>query len=82
MFIYVLAAAVALIVALWRPILRVLTPKGIPGIPAYPDPKPIWGDIPRMKQAIETHGGFSPCFDDMAKDLGVISQLRLGFFKT
>lgn len=72
-----------IVLASWKPFLRKwLTPRGIPGIPAYSDPQLFWGDIHRLKTSIEQYGGFSRCFDATAKDLGVISQLRLGFFKT
>lgn len=82
MLIPILLAIPTLVYLFWRPLVRLLTPKGIPDVPSYPDPKPFWGDIHRFKASIEKHGGFSRCFDDIAKDLGVMSQLRLGFFKT
>ena len=78
-----LALAVPVALFIFRhAILRLLTPRGISDIPAYPDPKPFWGDLLRFQASMKANGGFSNCFDDMAKDLGVISQIRLGFFKT
>lgn len=78
-----LALTLPVILFLYRhALLRLLTPRGIPGVPAYPNPKPLWGDLQFFQASMQEHGGFSKCFDDMATDLGVISQLRLGFFKT
>jgi hypothetical protein len=63
-------------------LLRLLIPRGIPGIPAYTDSKPFWGDIHRIKDSFEHHGGYSHCFDSVCKDLGPIGQIKLGFFQT
>jgi cytochrome P450 len=82
MFLY-LALVLPLILFLYRDaLLRFLTPRGIPGVPSYPDPKPLSGDLHYFRESMRTQGGFSKCFDNMARDLGPLSQIRLGFFKT
>lgn len=82
MWLYIALVIPAALYLFRHAILRFLTPRGLPGIPAYPDPKPFWGDLPRFQASMKENGGFSKCFDEMATDLGVISQIRLGFFKT
>lgn len=76
----VLALLISLAFLLRKPILRLLTPKGIPGIPAYSDAVPIWGDLPRLSKYTKESGSFSEVFDDAARDLGPIAQIRLSFF--
>lgn len=73
---------ILLLPLLYRPLLRLLTPRAIPGIPAWPNPSPILGDIPRIAKCFKETGGFSRFMDQCAMELGVISQIRLGFFHT
>jgi hypothetical protein len=68
-----------LLYILYKPILRLLTPQGIPGIPAYPDSKPFLGDIKRFAKGIKEYGGPGAVFDKTAKDLGPIAQIRISF---
>ena len=63
-----------------RPLLRIITPRDLPGIPAYPDPSPMLGDIPRMRKMMKSSGGFGDLADACARELGAIAQLRVGFF--
>lgn len=65
-----------------KPLLRLITPQGIKGIPAYPGSKPIWGDIEMMGKTIEASNSFSAFFDRVSQDLGPIAQVRAGFFMT
>jgi hypothetical protein len=74
---YTIVAAAILALYLLQRWLKFLTPKGIPGMPAYPDPYPILGDVPRMAAHIKKHRKFSHLFDQMGRDLGPISQLKL-----
>ena len=81
--IYALATLLPLVILLFRrSIYALLTPRGYAGIPAYNDSKPIWGDLHRLKEAAQTGKGVSTAFDNALQDLGPISQLRIGFFKT
>lgn len=59
-------------------VLALLTPRGLPGIPSYPDPKPIAGDLMRLIRTIKQTRSFRPFFDGVASDLGPIGQVRLG----
>jgi hypothetical protein len=63
-------------------IISLLTPKGVRGIPAYPDSLPVMGDLPRLGAVIKEHNSFSVFFDQIGKDLGPIAQVRLSFLKT
>lgn len=78
----VLALLIPLAFLFRKPILCLLTPKGIPGVPAYSDAVPIWGDLPRLSKHMKQSGSFSEFFDDVARDLGPIAQIRLSFFTT
>ena len=75
-YIYVSIVLFALVILLRRPLLRLLTPRGLPDIPAYPDPKPFWGDLHLLRGSTP----FTFIFDKVGKDLGPIAQFRLGFF--
>jgi hypothetical protein len=66
----------------FKPILRLLTPQGIPGIPAYSDSSPILGDLGRVGREVEKRNGFAPFIDQVAQDLGPIAQLRMSFLRT
>lgn len=57
-------------------LLALLTPKNIPGIPAYPDPYPIIGDIPRIAASVKQHDRFTAFFDQITLDLGPVAQVR------
>ncbi|ORY21756.1 cytochrome P450 [Naematelia encephala] len=73
------------VVILWfgrRWILSLLTPRSIPGIPAYPDPVPVLGDIPRLAASMKATNGFIGFMDKVAKDLGPIAQVRISFLNT
>lgn len=73
--------AVPILTYLLLPALRrLLTPGGIPGIPALPRPVPLWGDIPLMGKIIGDNDSFSYLFDWCAKEMGPISQVRAGWF--
>jgi hypothetical protein len=65
-----------------RPIRQYITPKGIPGIPALDNPKPLWGDLGLMGQVIGDMGSFSYWFDYCAERMGAISQVRVGWWLT
>jgi hypothetical protein len=67
---------------LYKPILQSLTPQGVPGIPAYPNPTPILGDLGRVVQAVKKFNCFGPLVDQLAQDLGPIAQLRISFLQT
>jgi hypothetical protein len=59
-----------------------LTPKGLPGLPAFADASPILGDIPRIAASLKESNDSSSFFARMGKDLGPIAQVRLTAFKT
>ena len=63
-------------------ILSLLTPRGVAGIPAYPDPAPLLGDLPRLAASMKANNKFSIFFDGIGKDLGPIAQVRLSYLKT
>jgi hypothetical protein len=63
-----------------KPILKYLTPRGIPGIPALRDPAPLWGDILRMGKRMTETGTFQVFFDEVLQELGPIAQIRVSFF--
>lgn len=65
-----------------RYLLILITPFGLPGIPCYPDPVPVLGDLPRLIRSIKANHGFRVFFDGVARDLGPIAQVRVGFGKT
>lgn len=75
-------AAAVLAYASRRWILQALVPRGIPGIPAYSDSRPIVGDLPKIIKAIKEHDSFRMFFDAVGQDLGPIAQVRLGPLKT
>jgi hypothetical protein len=76
------AAVPVVLYLLHKPILKLFTPQGIPGIPAYPNPSPILGDLWRMGQEIKKLNGFGPFLDQVSRDLGPIVQVRLSFKQT
>jgi hypothetical protein len=78
MLLYILLCLPPLLYVLWKPFLRFLTPATIPGIPAYPDPQPILGDLARVGERVKETGSFTKFIDGVVRDLGVISQLRMG----
>jgi len=55
-------------------------PKGIKGIPVLKTGVPIWGDLPLMGKSIGDHDSFSWFFDWLGRELGVIGQVRVGWF--
>jgi hypothetical protein len=57
-----------------------IIPRGLNGIPTLKTGVPIWGDIPMMGKMIGDHDSFSYFFDWMAKELGPIGQVRVGWF--
>jgi hypothetical protein len=59
-----------------------ITPKGIPGIPAYPDPTPVLGDIPRIAASLKAQQSNTAFFQQVGRDLGPIVQVRLTGLKT
>ncbi|KAL7419102.1 hypothetical protein Q5752_005938 [Cryptotrichosporon argae] len=65
-----------------RPLLALITPRGVPGIPAYPDPLPVLGDVVRFGKLTKALGTAGAAFDAFADDLGPLYQLRIGFFNT
>lgn len=81
MSLYVGIVAIALGYLLRKPFLKLITPKGIKDVPAFSDPRPIWGDVHRVASTMKEHGGITPLLDQVAKELGPIAQLRIGFFQ-
>ena len=61
---------------------RLLTPMGIPGIPARQDPKPFYGDIIEVGRIVKESGRFSEVFETWARTLGPVSQIRLSWMAT
>jgi hypothetical protein len=57
-----------------------LIPPGLKGIPTLKSGVPIWGDLPLMGKSIGDHDSFSWFFDWLGKELGVIGQVRVGWF--
>jgi hypothetical protein len=72
-----LLLAIPVLYVLRKPFLRLLTPQGIKGIPAYPDSKPFWGDLGMMGKAIEASNSFSKFFDQVAQGEAVRRHLSL-----
>ena len=82
-YMYVSALLIPLLLASFRRfLLGLLTPRGYSGIPSYPDSKPLWGDVHRIKNAVQSGRSAVAAFDRALKDLGPIAQMRLGFIKT
>jgi hypothetical protein len=59
---------------------HLLIPRGLKGIPTLKSGVPIWGDLPLMGKSIGDHDSFSWFFDWIGKELGVIGQVRVGWF--
>lgn len=68
--------AALLLALLLRPLLHLLTPKGIKGFPALPNPKPIVGDLYTLIDGMRRHGGICSFIDELASQLGPTFQLR------
>ena len=81
-YLYLLVALPLALYLLRQPIKRWLTPKGIPGIPAYPDPRPIFGDAWRLAKYVREDKSISKFFDGLPRDLGPVAQVRLLFGAT
>jgi hypothetical protein len=81
----IVTAAAALIPVLlfllYKPLLRLLTPHGISGIPAYPDPAPLLGDLRRLTRVMEKENSFGAFIAQVARDLGPLAQVRFSFFR-
>jgi len=60
-----------------RPILNLLTPKGIKGFPALPNPEPILGDLLVVVRGVRKTGGMSIYVGESAQQLGPNFQLRM-----
>lgn len=73
---YVLVAGVSIFI-LYRPFLTLITPKGIKGFPALPNPKPIAGDLFTITEGVQKTGGIFLFIDELAKELGPNFQLRM-----
>ena len=58
-------------------ILRLLTPRGISGVPALPNPKPIVGDLFTLIDAFKRLGGLGARTEELVKTYGPIFQLRI-----
>lgn len=65
----------------WRYLPAILTPRGLPGIPAYSDPLPILGDLMRLVRSGKLNSGLRVFFNTVGQDLGPIAQLRIGPLK-
>jgi hypothetical protein len=65
----------------WRYLPGILTPRGLPGIPSYPDPLPVLGDLLRVMRSGKLHFGLRVFFDTVGQDLGPIAQIRIGPLK-
>lgn len=74
----ILLGVAALTYLFRRCILALITPGGIPGLPSYPDPIPIFGDLPRVVKSVKANHSFRIFFDGVGKDLGPIAQVKLG----
>ena len=72
------ALALPVLYVFLRTIGYLLVPKGIPGIPAPPGAKAIWGDGPLLQSLMKN--GFGKAFDSISMQLGPIYQIRLGPF--
>lgn len=81
-FLTLTALVVATAYLLQKWLLKLLTPTGIPSIPAYPGAFPLVGDIPLLAAHVKKHNKFSTLFDQMGRDLGPVGQLRLTLGKT
>lgn len=64
-----------------RRLLELITPRGFPGIPAYPYSTPFLGDIPRIAASLKKYNKNSAFFDQVGKDLGRIAQVRIAGLK-
>lgn len=74
------AFAVALLLfAFYRPIINLLTPRGIKGFPTLPSPVPIFGDALVVGKGFRAHGGLGGCMKELIKQLGPNFQLRIFF---
>lgn len=63
-------------------LLSLITPKGIPGVPAFPYSTPILGDIPKLAAKMKEYEKFSSFFDEVGRQLGPVAQVRLTAYKT
>jgi hypothetical protein len=61
-------------------ILRLLTPKPLPGIPHLKNQWPILGDLHKLIRHVRKTNGVTSFFDDCAKELGEppLFQLMMG----
>ena len=75
-------ALLPVIYLLRKPFLRIITPRGIRGIPTLPNPAPLIGDLPWLAKAWKTTGGMTRIMDAAAKQLGPIAQIRISFLDT
>lgn len=75
-------AFIPFIYLLRKPFLRLITPRGIPGIPTLPSPAPLTGDIPWLAKTGKTTEGMTRIMDVVAKELGPIAQIRISFLDT
>ena len=62
--------------------LQLVHPKGILGIPAYPNATPILGDVLKLSAWVKAHDGIAMFMDEVGRDLGIVAQLRLTAAKT
>ena len=76
-----LLAAVAIYI-LRRPLLRLITPQGIPGIPCLPSPQPILGDLGAFGDVVKKTGRFSEMFEAMSREFGPVVQVRMSWLFT
>jgi hypothetical protein len=77
-----LALLLPLAYILRKPLLRLVTPRGIPDVPAFPNPSPLLGDLPMITKVIKETGSFSAFFDKAARELGPIAQVRMSYLMT
>lgn len=77
-----LALLLPLAYILRKPLLRLITPRGIPDVPAFPNPSPLLGDLPAFTKVLKETGSFSAFFDKTARELGPIAQVRLSYLTT
>jgi hypothetical protein len=79
----ILAALLPLaIYFLYRPIVKLLTPQGVPGVPAFPNPKVLLGDMGVLAEVAKIEKGFGPVMDKVSRELGPIGQIRISFLAT
>ena len=71
---YALLAGVSIVI-LYRPLLSLITPKGLKGFPALPNPKPIVGDLFTITEGVQRTGGIFLLINELATQLGPNFQL-------